>query len=89
MLLCYLKETDIHLWRNEKIHPVRTYNRENEVDATVPHYSGYDVETSQLDLETHFEGKSAVTTSPNSSLIVTHFQISTKAAQWEIFKDIN
>ena len=54
MLLCYLKETDIHLWRNEKIHPVRTYNRENEVDATVPHYSGYDVETSQKDMETHF-----------------------------------
>ena len=48
------KEERIHLWRNEKIHPKRTYVRENEVDPTVPHYDKYDVETSQKDMETHF-----------------------------------
>lgn len=43
-----------HVNRNERIHPMRVYVRENEVDPTVPHYDSYDVETSQKDMETHF-----------------------------------
>lgn len=49
-----VKEERNHVNRNEKVHPMRTYVRENEVDATVPHYSDYDVETSQKEMETHF-----------------------------------
>ena len=47
------KEEDTHLWRNESIHPQRTYVRNNEVDPSVPHYE-VDVETSQKEMESHF-----------------------------------
>lgn len=48
-----IKEEDTHLWRNESIHPQRTYVRNNEVDPSVPHYE-VDVETSQKEMESHF-----------------------------------
>ena len=47
------KEERNHLWRNESIHPQRTYNRNNEVDPRVPHYEK-DVDTSQKEMESHF-----------------------------------
>jgi hypothetical protein len=45
------KEEDIHLWRNESIHPQRTYNPNNEVNPLEPHYNE-DVETSQREMAT-------------------------------------
>lgn len=48
-----VKEENNHLWRNESIHPQRTYVRNNEVDPSVPHYED-DVETSQKEMESHF-----------------------------------
>lgn len=45
------KEEDIHLWRNESIHPQRTYNRNNEVNPLDPYYTE-DVETAQREMAT-------------------------------------
>ena len=47
------EEKNHHLWRNESIHPRRTYNRNNEVDPLNPFYDE-DVETSQREMPTGF-----------------------------------